>query len=85
MHGFLNVFGATLLCHHKGLTKTDLQNMLVDENPDNFLFSDSQFSWKEYSIASEEIQKLRALYVTSFGSCSFDEPVEDLNELSLLT
>lgn len=85
MHGFLNVFGATLLCHHKGLSKPDLQNMLEDENPDNFIFSDTQFSWKEHSITSEEIQILRSLYVTSFGSCSFEEPVEDLQELTLLT
>tara|TARA_R110002124_G_scaffold246052_2_gene411147 strand:- start:8597 stop:9589 length:993 start_codon:yes stop_codon:yes gene_type:complete len=85
MHGFLNVFGATLLCHHKGLSKAEVRNMLEDENPNNFIFSDAQFIWKDYSIASDEIQLLRSHYVTSFGSCSFDEPVEDLQELTLLT
>jgi hypothetical protein len=85
MHGFLNVFGATLLSHSAGLNINEIQTMLEDENDDNFSFNDSHFSWKGHSISSEEIIKLRALYVTSFGSCSFEEPIEDLQKLNLLT
>ena len=85
MHGFLNVFGATLLAHNTDLETADIQTLLEDENADHFLFTDKHFSWMDNSISLEEINILRSLYVTSFGSCSFEEPIEDLQELNLLT
>jgi hypothetical protein len=85
MHGFLNVFGSAMLCYNSSLSKSEIQNMLEDEDPNNFVFSESGFSWKSHSITVDEVQNLRSLYVTSFGSCSFEEPIEDLQELALLT
>ena len=84
MHGFLNVFGAALLYYSKGLDETELAEILSDENPKNFSFSETEFRWKGHSVQKEEIHMLRTLSVTSFGSCSFDEPVEDLQELNLI-
>jgi hypothetical protein len=84
MHGFLNVFGAALLSYSKKLSSEELLNILNDETPSNFSFDKSEFSWKKYSVSFEELHMLRSLSVTSFGSCSFDEPVEDLHELKLL-
>lgn len=84
MHGFLNVFGASILARTMGLAENEIHEIIADENATNFAFSDNSFQWKEHFAQMEEIQKLRALYVTSFGSCSFDEPVEDLQELNLL-
>lgn len=84
MHGFLNVFGASVLSYSKDLSESEIIEILSDEDPSHFTFSDNAFAWKEHSIESDELNNLRALYVTSFGSCSFDEPVEDLQELNLL-
>lgn len=85
MHGFLNVFGATLLAFSSELKVSDIQTMLEDEDADHFSFTDKFFSWMKTTISLEELHMLRSLYVTSFGSCSFEEPVEDLQELNLLT
>jgi hypothetical protein len=57
--------------------------MLEDESASSFAFDDEKFSWNEWEIATERIQQHRQL-VTSFGSCSFDEPREDLRALNLL-
>jgi len=83
MHGFLNVFGAGVLAaeHHWDVQQT--ARILEDENATSFAFDDETFSWNEWQIATDRILQHRQL-VTSFGSCSFDEPREDLRALNLL-
>ncbi|MBE0672990.1 MAG: hypothetical protein IH588_20620 [Anaerolineales bacterium] len=83
MHGFLNVFGAGVLAEAKNLSQEKIQPILDDEDPKNFLFDENSFSWKDLRIATSEIVKAR-LFATSFGSCSFDEPREDLQKLGIL-
>ncbi|MFY0684064.1 MAG: hypothetical protein JXR20_05890 [Balneola sp.] len=85
MHGFLNVFGASILARAGQLSENEIHEMIADETADNFAFTEDAFQWKSHSVEMDQIQKLRTLSVTSFGSCSFDEPVEDLQELNLLT
>jgi hypothetical protein len=84
MHGFLNVFGAGVLLYGNDLTEEDLINILSDENAENFKFDDSNFRWKEFKSPVKVIEKARKNFVISYGSCSFDEPREDLAALKLL-
>src|SRR5213593_3264164 len=83
MHGFLNVLGAAVLAaeHRWDLHQTSI--MLEDENADSFLFTDDFFAWREWKISTERLQ-YRRKFVASFGSCSFDEPREDLRALGFL-
>jgi hypothetical protein len=83
MHGFLNVFGAGVLAHACELTEQQVWDIIVDEDPKNFLFDDTSFRWKEHRATVDQITAARQL-VTSFGSCSFDEPRDDLRALGLL-
>jgi hypothetical protein len=83
MHGFINVFGAAVLASANRLTQEQIQPVIEDEDPANFIFNESGFTWKNLHAASSEIMKMR-LFATSFGSCSFDEPLEDLRALNLL-
>ncbi|MBK6647552.1 MAG: hypothetical protein IPG44_17710 [Anaerolineales bacterium] len=83
MHGFLNVFGAGVLAYSNGLSQAETQSILEDEQAENFIFDEIGFEWKGLRVANLEIQKAR-LFATSFGSCSFDEPKEDLQNLNLL-
>jgi len=82
MHGFLNVFGASLLALTQGLSVSQLKPILDDEDPASFTFDETGFGWKDFRVASEEILRVRP-FVTSFGSCSFDEPRDDLRALGL--
>lgn len=83
MHGFLNVLGAGVLAAEHSWDEGQTSAMLEDENPKSFSFDDILFAWKEWEIATDRI-KARRKFVTSFGSCSFDEPREDLRALEFL-
>ena len=83
MHGFLNVLGAGVLGLEHQWNEADFRQMLDDEDPDSFSFTDERFAWREWEVATERIRTHRLL-ITSLGSCSFDEPREDLRALKLL-
>ena len=84
MHGFFNVFGAGMMSRVHNLTDEQTQEIVRDEDPDNFSFSDTAFSWKDLQVSAQQISELRETSLISFGSCSFDEPREDLQQLNLL-
>ncbi len=84
MHGFFNVFGGAMLAHINDFNDATLREVLNEENPDNFSFTDEAFRWKDYSVTTQQIKSLREEYLLSYGSCSFDEPREDLAQLKLL-
>jgi hypothetical protein len=83
MHGFLNVLGAGVLAAEHQWDVQQVAATLEDEDAAAFVFTDEAFSWREWTIATNRINERREL-VTSFGSCSFDEPREDLRALNLL-
>jgi hypothetical protein len=83
MHGFLNVLGAAILAAEHRWDAHQTSIMLEDENPDSFSFTQDYFEWREWKIDIERLQ-YRRKFVASFGSCSFDEPREDLRALGFL-
>ena len=83
MHGFLNVLGAAVLAAEYKWDSRQTALMLEDENADSFSFTDEFFAWREWKIDIKRLRDRRK-FVTSFGSCSFDEPREDLRALGLL-
>lgn len=84
MHGFLNLFGAGILAQHHPLSVGEIKNILEDEDARNFVFEGAEFRWKNLTVAAEQIQNARNRLVISFGSCSFDEPRQDLRSLGYL-
>lgn len=84
MHGFLNVFGAAILAQNHELGLDRIQSIIEDEETKDFVFTNSEFKWNDLSISSAQIKKARERNMISFGSCSFDEPKEDLQNLGLL-
>ena len=83
MHGFLNVLGAGVLAAEHQWDEQQTVAMLEDEDAAAFSYHDTVFAWREWEITMDRIKARRKL-VTSFGSCSFDEPREDLRALNLL-
>lgn len=82
MHGFLNVLGAGVLAAEHGWSEAQTEGMLSEEDPGAFAFDDASFRWRDWEITTEQIAVRRQL-VTSLGSCSFDEPRDDLRALGL--
>jgi hypothetical protein len=83
MHGFLNVLGAAVLAAEHKWDANQTSVMLEDEDAKSFSFDGEFFAWREWKIENKRL-KNRRQFVTSFGSCSFDEPREDLRGLNLL-
>jgi hypothetical protein len=83
MHGFLNVLGAAVLAAEHQWDAHQAAIVLEDEHSDSFSFTDDFLAWREWKIDVERL-RYRRKFVTSFGSCSFDEPREDLRALNLV-
>jgi hypothetical protein len=83
MHGFLNVLGAAVLAAEHRWDTNQTAIMLEDEDARSFSFADDFFAWREWRIGTKRLQ-YRRRFVVSFGSCSFDEPRDDLRALNLL-
>lgn len=84
MHGFLNVFGGGALAYSRSLSPEDLLAIVADTNKAHFSFTNDFFAWKHLRLSVQEIREARQQAVRSFGSCSFREPVLDMQELGFL-
>ena len=83
MYGFLNVFlGAALL--GVGMPASELPDLLEESSPDAVRVEDGCITWRRYRLTTEQAAAARASLALSFGSCSFREPIDDLEALQLL-
>jgi len=80
MHGFLNVFLAAALIHHRYPVAL-AEEMLEERDPSALAIDDESIAWRGHRLSTAELAASRAL-ATSFGSCSFEEPVHELSELA---
>jgi hypothetical protein len=84
MNGFLNLILATGFAR-EGFKPTILEEVLEDEFEESFEFSDSGVAWHhDYFLSTQSLALLREKNIISFGSCSFDEPIADLQDIGLL-
>ncbi|MGH9672043.1 MAG: hypothetical protein ACRD44_02595 [Bryobacteraceae bacterium] len=83
MHGFLNVLLAAVLVPG-GLGAEDTVALLEDRDPAGFRFDEDAAVWRGCRAATGEIAEARRNFAISFGSCSFEEPVEELGQLGWL-
>lgn len=77
MHGFVNVFLAAAMLEHA-------EEILAEEDPRAFSFDDEGASWREHRVTTDALATMRREFAISFGSCSFEEPMNDLRELGWL-
>jgi hypothetical protein len=83
MYGFLNVFLAAALLRDGG-SEEDAQRLLVENEATSLTFDARGAEWRGRRFLSPRLVQLRSRVAVSFGSCSFREPVHDLNALGLL-
>ena len=83
MHGFLNVLTAAALLHADRIDARTAAALLDDRDPAAFAFDDDGAAWRGHRLTPPELAAARA-FALGFGSCSFDEPIDDLAALGLL-
>ncbi len=83
MHGFLNVFLAAAFML-AGMEPAVAVQLLNEQSADAFQFGSDVITWRNHSLTMQDIAAAREGFSTSFGSCSFTEPIEDLRSLHLL-
>lgn len=81
MHGFLNVLAATAILMAEPSHKSDAREALQDTDAGNFRVADDGWLWRDRKFTLKSTIRLRTQGMVSFGSCSFVEPVEDLQHL----
>jgi hypothetical protein len=75
-HGYCNVVFAGLVAHVFRASHEELVAIVAESDRLDALFSDEGVSWLGRTVPSEEIERVRAQYLISYGSCSFEEPIE---------
>ena len=80
MHGFVNVFVAAAFAW-QGLDMESLMLVLEETDAARFQFDEQQLRWRGLSLTTEQIRAARRDFAHSFGSCSFEEPLDELRKL----
>lgn len=84
MHGFLNLFLMTGFAR-EGYRVSLLEDVMEEEFEEVFRFEDQAAIWRDdFSLNIWQLERLRKFGIQSFGSCSFDEPIADLQKLGVL-
>src|SRR5262249_52673808 len=84
MHGFVNLFTAAIFCWSQGLDVVQTAAILDSSDPAAFHFDDHGLRWRDWVVTTEQLRQARHSMALSFGSCSFDEPRDDLRALGWL-
>ena len=83
-HGFLNLFIAGVALHAGALEADRVAPVLGETDPVAFVVDPAHVAWRDVRLEAEQVAAARERCV-SLGSCSFDEPVNDLRELGMLS
>jgi hypothetical protein len=84
MHGFVNVFFAAALAWNTHPSREELVELLEERDPGAFTPGGESAAWRDCVLNASEISRSRERFALSIGSCSFDEPVKDLQGLGWL-
>lgn len=83
MYGFLNVFLAAVFLR-AGRTVAEVAPLLEERDASAIAVTADGVTWRGMHVSAADIAAARAAFAGSFGSCSFEEPVQDLTSLSFL-
>jgi hypothetical protein len=88
MHGFLNVFAAATFAQSLGADVDTLDAVLSTTDADAFRVDAGGVQWQSAGqslhATPEQLRRARS-WARGIGSCSFDEPVDDLSGLAIAT
>ena len=81
MFGYLNVFVAAAFLSN-GATDDDAIHILEERDASVFELGDDVIRWRARTLDASAARNVREHVATSFGSCSFREPVDELQAIA---
>lgn len=83
MHGFLNLSCAAALLYFRGEVSEAIL-VLEEQAPGAWTITPDAIAWRNVRWSTEQLRLVREKFLTSFGSCSFTQPLHDLEALGWL-
>jgi hypothetical protein len=93
MHGFLNLFTAAAIAWSAvraggAVPRTTLATCLAERERANWHFGEDALTWnggeEPIRIGLDVLRSMRSRFALSFGSCSFEEPLQEMRGIDLL-
>jgi hypothetical protein len=83
LHGFLNVFAAAAFAR-AGVAAEGLEAVLREGDARAFTLDDAGLAWRGRRVSAADLRAAREGFACSFGSCSFAEPVAELQGMGVV-
>jgi hypothetical protein len=83
MHGFVNFTCAAALTYF-GAESAELERLLDEEVSDAWRIEPDSIAWRSRQWSVSQLRTLRREFLIGVGSCSFTEPIRDLEALQWL-
>ncbi len=83
MFGFLNLFLAASWIR-LGMDPKAIAPLLEEQDPAALRLSSGDIAWRVFRLTGAQVEDVRIRFALSFGSCSFEEPIADLEKLGFL-
>jgi hypothetical protein len=83
MYGFLNVAILAAFAYWQKMTQEKAIAVLSESSVECFTFTEDSIGWGDLQLTFSEIEVARKHFFKSFGSCSFQEPINELKNLGL--
>ena len=83
MHGFLNLCCAAALLYSGGEVDA-ARRILAEEDTATWKVETNALHWRDHSWTTGQLAILRQKFFLGIGSCSFEEPIHDLESLGWL-
>lgn len=83
MHGFINLLCSSAILEEGGAAD-EAVHVLNEQDPTAWHMNSDALRWHRRSFSIEQLRTVRETCLTSIGSCSFTEPVHDLETLGWL-
>lgn len=82
MYGFMNVYLAAAFLW-AGISDAQMTAILQEPSARAFRFDRKGIGWRDRWISTQQIEAARRRFIIAFGSCSFEEPVAELEAAGL--
>lgn len=83
MFGYLNVFFGAAFCA-SGASESAVLGILEETDSAAFRIDERGVWWRDHVVVHEQLAVVRETVASSFGSCSFTEPVSEARQLHLI-